>query len=110
MPDNIRQFRKLPVEIMAAEFTGLIEPAREILGWITMCGGTARFVGPGTPHELRREDEQFAAAFLVIDTLEGPHRADIGDWIIRGVAGEFYPCKADIFDRTYEAVDEESDA
>jgi len=42
---------------------------------------------------------------LEIPTLEGCMRADIGDWIIRGVKGEFYPCKPDIFESTYEKVD-----
>lgn len=37
-------------------------------------------------------------------TLEGPLHISEGDWIIRGVKGEFYPCKPDIFDETYEAV------
>lgn len=41
---------------------------------------------------------------LVIKTLEGEHIANIDDWIIKGVAGEFYPCKPDIFEQTYEAV------
>ena len=41
-----------------------------------------------------------------IKTLEGTMRADHGDWIIKGVAGEFYPCKPDIFAATYEAVAE----
>ncbi len=39
-----------------------------------------------------------------IETLEGFHEARPGDWIIKGVKGEFYPCKPDIFDITYEAV------
>ena len=39
---------------------------------------------------------------ILIDTLEGAHRADIRDFVIRGVAGEFYPCKPDIFEATYE--------
>jgi hypothetical protein len=42
---------------------------------------------------------------LRIDTLEGSMRVDRGDWIIRGVKGEFYPCKPDIFEATYEAAD-----
>jgi hypothetical protein len=41
---------------------------------------------------------------LYIGTLEGVMRADPGDWIIRGVNGELYPCKPDIFEQTYEAV------
>lgn len=40
----------------------------------------------------------------MIHTLEGVMRANVGDWIIRGVAGEFYPCKPDIFAATYEPV------
>ena len=42
---------------------------------------------------------------LFIDTLEGEMEARPGDWIICGVAGELYPCKPDIFGRTYEAVE-----
>lgn len=41
---------------------------------------------------------------LVIHTLEGDHRADDGDWIIKGIAGEFYPCKPDIFEATYDPI------
>ena len=43
---------------------------------------------------------------LNIPTLEGIHLAKHGDFIIKGVAGEFYPCKPDIFEATYEAVEE----
>ncbi len=41
---------------------------------------------------------------LVIKTLEGNHRANLGDYIIKGVKGELYPCKPDIFAQTYEKV------
>jgi hypothetical protein len=41
---------------------------------------------------------------LMVMTLEGPLRIDWGDWIIKGVQGELYPCKPDIFDLTYDAV------
>ena len=41
---------------------------------------------------------------IVISTLEGAVTADVGDWIIKGVKGEFYPCKPDIFQMTYEQV------
>jgi hypothetical protein len=43
---------------------------------------------------------------LVIKTLEGKHIASIDDMIIEGIAGEFYPCKPDIFEQTYEEVEE----
>ena len=42
--------------------------------------------------------------YALISTLEGLMRADKGDWIIKGVVGEIYPCKPEIFDATYEAV------
>jgi len=41
---------------------------------------------------------------IIIGTLEGTIKANIGDWIIKGVKGEFYPCKPDIFEQTYETV------
>lgn len=43
---------------------------------------------------------------LSIPTLEGVMRGDVGDWIIKGVKGEFYPCKPDIFEATYDPVEE----
>ena len=39
---------------------------------------------------------------MIIATLEGLHWVNLGDWIIKGVQGEFYPCKPDIFEATYE--------
>lgn len=47
-----------------------------------------------------------ATGFLLIATLEGVMQAKPGDWVIRGVQGEFYPCRDDIFRATYEAVEE----
>lgn len=41
---------------------------------------------------------------LIISTLEGPRIANVGDYIIKGIKGEFYPCKPDIFEQTYEEV------
>ena len=42
---------------------------------------------------------------MYIETLEGTMRASVGDWIITGINGEKYPCKPDIFEKTYEPVD-----
>lgn len=59
---------------------------------------------------MRIEGLRFAAdgtAALIVPTLEGEHRADVGDWIIRGVLGEFYPSKPDAFTLTYERVEDE---
>lgn len=54
--------------------------------------------------ELRGLPE-FGVNFITILTLEGEMNASPGDWIIRGVQGEFYPCKPDIFEQTYEPVE-----
>ncbi len=42
---------------------------------------------------------------MIIPTLEGDHLISVGDFVIRGIAGEFYPCKPDIFEATYEEVE-----
>lgn len=49
--------------------------------------------------------ERLNPPYLTIQTLEGEMRASLGDWIIRGVKGELYPCKPDIFEATYEPAD-----
>ena len=56
------------------------------------------------PSNVRERIYYKANACGWIETLEGGHIVEEGDWIIRGVAGEFYPCKPDIFEQTYEEV------
>lgn len=62
------------------------------------------------PYWLAVQYEQGNVVFLKnevsINTLEGTMKADKDDWIIRGVQGEIYPCKPDIFEATYDRVDE----
>lgn len=76
------RFVKKPVTVDAIQWTG--ENIQEIFD----------FVGNGVTFS------KFAG--LVIETLEGAHRASINDWIIKGIKGEFYPCKPDIFAATYD--------
>ncbi len=105
---NPTKYRKKPVIVEAICFDGSWTSGLTIMNWAP---GTY-FVGEGYEHPLRRENEydpgnghiysDRAKAFLVIKTLEGNMRADQGDWIIKGVKGEFYPCKPDIFEATYE--------
>ena len=82
-------FRKKPVVIEAVQWTGAnTEEIDAFLGGAVLpCGDPAR-------------------QGLRIHTLEGIMLATAGDWIIKGVAGEFYPCKPDIFLQTYEPVSE----
>lgn len=66
-----------------------------------------------TQYEVNQAGNNFYIKFevgkamgtLIIKTLEGEHVASIGDYIIKGVHGEFYPCKPDIFKETYEIVE-----
>lgn len=87
------KFRKKPVEIEARQFDGTIEGANAIIGW----GGAH-----GATIQAQKALESEGPWSLVIETLEGAHTASAGDWIIKGVKGEFYPCKPDIFAATYE--------
>ena len=77
------KYRKKPVVIEAMEWTG--DNDREI----------REFIG---------EDAFLKEGNLFIKTLEGEMRAALGDFIIKGVSGEFYPCKPDIFEATYEVA------
>ncbi len=86
------KFRKKPVVIDAVQWKCQLPDAtknnfREIKEF---CGDCCRL-------------DTFHGLFIV--TLEGPLRASPGDWIIRGVAGEFYPCKPAIFAKTYEIAE-----
>lgn len=85
---QVDQYRKRPVVIEAVQFTGFNQ--KELADW---CGG--QYADPPRILEPLGMD---------IPTLEGTMVAWEGDWIIKGVAGEFYPCKHDIFVKTYEAV------
>lgn len=87
------KFRKKPVEIEAMlwDRNKVSSTRREIIAWIEGHGGHARYI--------TERDK------IGILTLEGPTFASPGDWIIRGVKGEFYPCKPDIFEATYEGVE-----
>jgi hypothetical protein len=86
-------FRKKPVVIEARLLGEDYDQDCEILRW---CGGRAVGEADGCGPD----------ALAIIPTLEGQHVANAGDWIIKGVKGEFYPCKPDIFAATYEPVEE----
>lgn len=82
------KYRKKPVVIEAVQWKGY--PTNSML---THLGGSVLMDG--------------GSGFMVIETLEGKLYATPGDWIIRGVKGEYYPCKPDIFEQTYESAPEE---
>ena len=84
------KFRKKPVVIEAVQFTQQSED--QVFNFIT-CNKYPIFNNEGEPA-------------IKIQTLEGEMTASLGDYIIKGVNGEFYPCKPDIFEKTYEKVEE----
>lgn len=86
------KYRKRPVEVEAIQFTDN-ESASRILAW----AGTP-------PIQLNIDPGTGICTSLIVVTLEGKMIAEPGWWIIKGVEGEFYPCRDDIFDRTYEPV------
>ena len=84
------KFRKKPVVIEAILWDGKKE--------------TADAIGKASSGRYVLYDHDIVYDVLYIRTLEGTMQARIGDWIIRGVKGEIYPCKPDIFEKTYEQV------
>jgi hypothetical protein len=110
-----QRYTKRPVTIDAMQWDGTAEGATPIIDWILSGEGTARYRGPddgdpNCPNRFAHAVRQYcpscsyvaADPAIAIDTLEGTITASPSDWIIRGVAGEFYPCRDDIFQRTYE--------
>lgn len=98
------RYRKKPVVIEAMRifaYTEIHEPA----AWNDHRGGDVWRWMDDNGGAIHLTQDNNGPAYGIIYTLEGPMRAAIGDWIIKGVQGEFYPCKPDIFDATYEPVD-----
>lgn len=90
------QFRKKPVIIDAVKWSGDDRGVEAVRAFCPDAEG---------PHEDRLRTG-YSAPYLYfrIETAEGVMRAEPGDWIIKGIKGEFYPCKPDIFEATYEVA------
>ena len=90
------KYRKKPVVIEAFQFDGYLKKygVSLIPQWATNAYKDGTIFFEGENHAM------------YIKTLEGVHHASVGDYIIRGVNGELYPCKPDIFEETYERVEE----
>ena len=86
----IKKFKKKPIVIEAVQCAVPNIPTK-IAVW---CGGNVCGVHVGVNQ------------WIEIETLEGTMKASYNDWIIKGVNGEFYPCKPDIFEATYDEVEE----
>jgi hypothetical protein len=99
LPDR---FRKKPIEVQAIQWPGTITHAIQIINWVLDSGGSAYLTCLEPDSCWGPEEHGDAPHAIVIRTLEGEMQATPFDWIIKGIQGEFYPCKPDIFDATYE--------
>ena len=93
------KYRKLPVEIEA--FKMGIDPRPD---WFTDKVTTNEITTHYYEPMESRNPFTMDATYCLINTLEGQMKGDFGDYIIKGVQGEIYPCKPDIFEKTYEPV------
>ena len=107
MNNTPTRYRKRPVVIEAMRLVGDTPTWHAVYQWIER-----NTLGSFEPMDVIEGRKPYPASGvsidprdgrLIISTLEGLHWADPGDWIICGVKGEFYPCKPDIFEATYEA-------
>ena len=98
------KYRKKPVVVEAIQLQGNDYSILSVLKFI----GEVNEIDASNPFEqdsLHDYIDKIKEGGLVIATLEGEMLASIGDYIIKGVQGEFYPCKPDIFGQTYELVE-----
>ena len=103
MTTTPQRFTKRPVTIEAIQWDGTKESASHILDWMFSWA-----IDRGASANYMDSQRTGGEPLIAIETLEGTMLASSGDWIIRGVQGEFYPCRDDIFRQTYEAVEDES--
>lgn len=90
----MKKYRKKPVEIEAVQYTGTNDI--EIGKWSDVIVYSSPVLEPTNLNPTGN--------YLQINTLEGVMRAIVNGYIIKGVKGEYYPCKPDIFNLTYEEV------
>lgn len=95
----IKTYRKKPVVIEAVQWNG--SNLKEVIDFTGLHPSAKEWVDKGWEHY----EEVVKVNGLKIFTLEGAMNASIGDFIIKGVHGEFYPCKPDIFSKTYEDIE-----
>jgi hypothetical protein len=101
------KYRKKPVVVEAMQLIGSTSDWHDVYLWVERSTqGSFDPYAEEIPASGVSIDP--ATGFMLIATLEGVMQAKPGDYIIQGVQGEFYPCKPDIFEATYESVDEVS--
>ena len=97
------KYRKKPVVIEAIQWDGTNKSTHEVI----------TFIGQEVANDAITQEKFYDYCNIAlrdgikIETLEGTMTASVGDFIIKGVSGEFYPCKPDVFYKTYEIVEGE---
>ena len=91
----IAKYIKKPVVIEAFKFNGLEDYLKIV----------KHYKETNVTTLSAEEVFEYRAPIMIIQTLEGAHAANAGDYIIKGIKGEYYPCKPDIFEMTYEKVE-----
>lgn len=97
------KFRKKPVVIEAVQLINTMASVQECMTFIGEFKGASCAKAVDAWHQYI--SDVLESKGIIIKTLEGEHIASWGDWIIKGVHGEFYPCKPDIFVKTYEPAE-----
>ena len=97
---HAQKYCKKPVTIEAMQWDGTATGATAIIDWVLEHDVSAIYWAP------REWELGIDTPYIQIDTLEGYILASPGDYVIKGVQGKFYPCRPDIFAKTYEAVAE----
>ena len=93
------QYRKKPVVIEAIELKNNYDSIVECVEFVFNIGMDSSMIGESATVNKVKEEDGF-----LIPTLEGDMKASFGDYIIKGIKGEYYPCKPDIFEATYEKL------
>ena len=89
---DTKRYVKRPVEIEAVQL------------WTHNASEVVKWIGASYGYAYLDWDTELDEPFLIIETLEGNMTASVGDYIIKGIKGEFYPCREDIFEESYREL------
>ena len=95
----MKLYRKKPIEIEAMQLNTNYDSIVNCVEFVFNIGMDSSIIGEAATVKKVQDEGGF-----LIPTLEGEMKASFGDFIIKGVKGEFYPCKPDIFQQTYEEI------
>jgi hypothetical protein len=101
---GLKRYRKKPVVVDAVQLPPVTMAATQPIAYTDKVRAIARWCGGQMTDVKDRQREE--GPVLTVPTLAGPQPATAGDWIVKTVLGDFYPCKPDVFEATHEEVQE----